>query len=272
MKVKVSVVIPCYCCSDTIVRALDSVVSQTLSVREVVLVEDCSPDGGKTIALLNDLKEKYSLYFDVKMIVNKVNMGAAFSRNAGWSLATQAYIAFLDADDSWHPEKIRIQYEWMLKHPSCVLSGHQCEIWSGSDSSMYDDSVIKVTLLKKVSVMLKNPFSTPTVMLQRDIFFRFRDESRYAEDYLLWQQISYSGNFVARIEFNLAYVHKGLYGARGLSSHMWEMEKADIYNYWILYNQSLINVAVASLLTIYSMLKYIRRVFNVLIRKNKNDE
>jgi len=119
--------------------------------------------------------------------------------------------------------------------------------------------------------MLKNPFSTPTVMMKSDIPFRFRIGSRYAEDYLLWQQIAYSGHKVARIELPLAYVHKELYGDSGLSSHMWAMEKEDVLNYWTLYRQNLINIFFALFLTFYSMLKYIRRVVKVLVRKNKNE-
>lgn len=257
-KASVSVVIPCYCCSETIERAVDSVVNQTQLPQQLILVDDGSPDKGKTLQKLNYLKDKYSEYFQVDVIALDENCGVSAARNTGWDMATEPYIAFLDADDSWHPRKIELQYQWMLNHSDCVLSGHICGVWGGRKGSVVN--IKNVTTIEKLSMMLKNPFSTPAVMLKRGIPFRFRVESLYAEDYLLWQQILYSGNKVVRIELDLAYVHKGFYGDDGLSSHMWAMEKADILNYWILRRQSLISWIAASCLTVYSFMKYIRRI------------
>jgi len=265
MNVEVSVVIPCYCCRGTIERAVDSVAEQTQLPNQLILVEDGSPDKGETLKILNRLKDKYSEYFQVDVIALDENCGASVARNTGWDMATEPYIAFLDADDSWHLQKIEIQYQWMINHPDCVLSGHICGIGEGSKENI-EALPRDVTQIHKLSMMLRNPFSTPTVMLKRDIPFRFRVESLYAEDYLLWQQILYSGNKVVRIELELAYVHKGLYGDDGLSSHMWAMEKSDILNYWVLRKQSLIGWTVALCLTVYSLMKYIRRTIVVNFR------
>jgi len=266
MQADISVIVPCYCCSETIERAVDSVINQTQLPEQVILVDDGSPDEGKTLHKLNCLKDKYSKYFQIDVIALEENQGVSVARNTGWNIATQPYIAFLDADDSWHPKKIELQYQWMMNHKECVLSGHRCGI--GENRKNTTDLLAEdVTRIERLSMMLKNPFSTPTVMLKSDIPFRFRVESLYAEDYLLWQQILYSGNKVIRIELELAYVHKGLYGDDGLSSHMWAMEKGEISNYWFLYRQSLINIGVASCLTIYSLMKFLRRVIIVYFRR-----
>jgi len=265
MSAEVSVVIPCYCCIETIGRAVDSVVNQTQLPKQLILVDDGSPDEGKTLQMLNYLKGKYSKYFQIDVISLDENQGVSTARNTGWDMVTESYVAFLDADDSWHPKKIELQYQWMMKHTGCVLSGHRCGIWSNGKNSI--EALSKdVTRIGKLSMMLKNPFSTPTVMLKSNIPYRFRVESLYAEDYLLWQQILYSGNKVVRLELELAYVHKELYGDEGLSSHMWAMEKADILNYWILRRQSLIGLIAASCLTVYSFMKYIRRIIVVNFR------
>jgi glycosyltransferase involved in cell wall biosynthesis len=265
MNVEVSVVIPCYCCRETIGRAVDSVVNQTQLPKQLILVDDGSPDEGETLQMLNYLKDKYSKYFQIDVISLDENQGVSVTRNTGWDMVTEPYVAFLDADDSWHPKKIELQYQWMIKHKGYVLSGHRCGIWVNSKNNI--EALSKdVTRIGKLSMMLKNPFSTPTVMLKSNIPFRFRVESLYAEDYLLWQQVLYSGNKVVRLELELAYVHKGLYGDAGLSSHMWAMEKADILNYWILRRQSLIGLIAASCLTVYSFIKYIRRIIVVNFR------
>jgi len=265
MQADVSVIIPCYCCSETIERAINSVANQTQLPKQLILVDDGSADEGKTLQMLNYLKDKYSKYFQIDVITLAENQGVSVARNTGWDMSTEPYIAFLDADDSWHPQKIELQYQWMMNHKECVLSGHRCEIWENSKNNIEALSN-DVTRIEQLSMMLKNPFSTPTVMLKKDVPFRFRVESLYAEDYLLWQQILYSGHKVVRIELELAYIHKVLYGDDGLSSHMWAMEKADILNYWILRRQSLMSLIAASYLTVYSFIKYTRRIIVVHFR------
>jgi len=118
----VSVVVPCYRCVATIERAIASVAAQTLRPVEVVLVEDAS--GDDTLAVLHSIQARYGDW--VKVVACATNRGAATARNIGWNLATQAYIAFLDADDTWHPQKIAIQDAYMLDMPGVAPGRHLC--------------------------------------------------------------------------------------------------------------------------------------------------
>ncbi len=267
-KVPVSVVIPCYCCSETVLRAVDSVRKQSYLPEELILVNDASSDDGKTLRVLAKIKEDLSSLFDVKVVKLQNNSGPATARNKGWDIAAQPYTAFLDADDSWHPEKLKVQYKWMMNNPECVLSGHQCIVW---DEQAVNEQLelkdVKASVLNPWHIMLKNPFSTPTVMVSNKVSTRFREGSFYAEDYLLWQQVVFSEGMVARIELPLAYTHKELYGVQGLSSHMWAMEKGELSNYWILYRQSFVSFGIALLLTVYSLMKYVRRLLIVYLRQ-----
>lgn len=109
---KLSVIIPCYRCASTIERSVASIASQTMLPAEVILVDDKSND--TTIDKLRQLKDLYKNDW-IKIISLPVNSGPSVARNTGWDAATQDYIAFLDADDSWHHKKIEIQYNWMKK-------------------------------------------------------------------------------------------------------------------------------------------------------------
>ena len=80
---KISVIIPCFKCSDTIDRAIMSVVNQSLSPYEIILIEDYSDDNSRTINKLITLQAKFKGY--IKIIKNKKNMGPGFSRNLGWT-------------------------------------------------------------------------------------------------------------------------------------------------------------------------------------------
>ena len=101
--VDVSVVVPCFACAGTIERAVASVAAQTCRPLELILVNDASLD--ETAACLQRLHDQYPEWVHVVHLA--VNVGAGEARNAGWSVAKGKYIAFLDADDSWHPRNQR---------------------------------------------------------------------------------------------------------------------------------------------------------------------
>lgn len=260
--VPVSVVIPCYRCASTIGRAIDSVFAQSVIPFEVILVEDCSAD--ETLEVLQTLENYHPER--LKIIRMERNLGAASARNAGWAIATQPYIALLDADDSWYPEKLRIQYEYMSNNPDVVLCGHQCVLIRDRDDSRALFENFHVTRINAISLLFKNAFSTPTVMLKRDIPFRFKEGKRFAEDLLLWQLIAFSGLQVARIESPLAYVHKPLFGAGGLSVQLWKMEKGELSNFEFLYRTRKIGLILFFFSVSFSMAKFLRRFFIVVLK------
>lgn len=97
MRAPVSVVIPCYCCADTIDKAVESVWKQTWRPYEVILVEDSSKDHGATRMALSNIIDRYPGGW-IKLILLDKNKGPGNARNIGWEASTQRYIAFLDAD------------------------------------------------------------------------------------------------------------------------------------------------------------------------------
>ena len=121
MNASVSVIIPCFRCSLTIRRAVQSIVSQTLIPVEVILVDDGSGDG--TLDVLHDLQREHGADW-IKVFTNEKNCGPSTARNVAWASAVSDFVAFLDADDSWHPRKIEIQYNWMINNPSVLFTAH----------------------------------------------------------------------------------------------------------------------------------------------------
>ncbi|MDD5412709.1 MAG: glycosyltransferase family 2 protein [Methylobacter sp.] len=260
----VSVIIPCYRSADTVQRAVESVAKQTLVPVEVILVEDCS--GDETLQKLYHLQ---TLYADgwIKVIPLTINDGPGTARNVGWEVAKEPYITFLDADDTWHPEKLRIQYEFIRNNPDVALCGHQC-IWlrdSAPPPVLPKD--LQETKISARSLLFKNAFSTPTVMLRRDIPFRFQESKRFAEDLLLWQHIAFAGLLVVRIESPLAYVHKSLYGEDGLSAQLWKMEIGELRNLIELNRQNKINHILFIAATGFSMAKYYKRLLKICLKQ-----
>jgi len=263
----ISVIIPCFRCAKTINRAIDSVLQQTNKPAEVILVDDAS--GNETACVLRQIEQQYPDWITV--ITLPKNSGAASARNAGWAVATQPYIAFLDADDSWHPEKLHIQHEYMRNNPDVVLCGHHCVWLRTSDKPPALLADYRVTRISGNSLLYKNAFSTPTVMLRCDVPFRFQEGIRYLEDLLLWQQLAMAGLPIVRIEKVLAYVHKPFYGVGGLSAQLWKMEKGELRNIKILYCADSINFAQYISASIFSLIKFFKRIFVTFFNKNMQD-
>lgn len=268
----VSVVIPCYCCSNTIGRALASVAAQTMLPHEVLLVEDSSPDGRKTLDALHHLVARYGDIFAVKIIVLKENSGAASARNAGWAIATQPYIAFLDSDDAWHPRKIEIQYAYMAAHPEVTLSGHLYRVIKQPEKLPdWEVGQWRVKQLSRLTMLMSNRLITPSVMLKKNVPHRFLAGKRHVDDHLLWLELICEGHKMVLFSAELASVYKFLYGAGGLSSQLWLMEKGELENYARLYSSGCINLVEWLILGLYSLLKYVRRlvIYWLYLRRGK---
>ncbi len=260
--IPVSVVIPCYCCALTIERAVNSVFAQTCPPTELILVEDGSPDGGATADKLAELRVKWQKSATVVEIVClENNRGASAARNVGWQRASQPYIAFLDADDSWLDSKLELQYEWMQQNPEYAVTAHQCAIaGNGSldeSSSSAGFGSHSVTLSR---FLFTHYYPTPAVMLKRELAFRFNENWRFAEDYLLWLEILYNGHKLAFLEVTLATLYKNLYGDAGLSGQLWAMEKAELAVYRYYYRQGRLGIFAFGFLAIWSISKFAVRI------------
>lgn len=104
----ISVIIPCYNSESTIERCLHSVMSQTLLPQEILIYND-----GSTDRTVDKLEKLSTLYESIRVINSTINSGAGVARTSLLKAATGNYIAFLDADDVWFPEKLKIQIELM---------------------------------------------------------------------------------------------------------------------------------------------------------------
>lgn len=254
----VSVVIPCYNSAKTIWRAVESVAMQTILPREVIIVDDGSQDN--TLSVLNEIEIHYGDW--IKILIQESNNGASSARNLGWDISSSNYIAFLDADDSWHPEKIRIQYEWMINNPTCVISSHPCVIKDSFSCVVYEYNIdpINYYMISKRSILLSNCLWTPCVMLKRELEYRFDLSKRYSEDYFLWLSIILDGNEAYFIDFSMTFLYKSYYGDSGLSSHLWEMEKSELDNFIQLCKTGRLSVFEVVIYGSWSFTKFIRRL------------
>jgi glycosyltransferase involved in cell wall biosynthesis len=262
----VSVIIPCYNSESTLERAVMSVYGQTLKPAELIIVDDCSSDGTKNLnlELQNRLGEGW-----IRIVLNETNVGVSSSRNRGWNLAGQPYIAFLDSDDFWHSRKIEIQYGYMKNNPEKMITGHGFEILRGGGAEKSVDGSLEVKQRTIRQLILKNYFITPGIMLKRDIPERFQEGRNYMEDHLLLIELCFKYGPIDEIQLPLAYLGKASIGEGGLASNLLQMEKGELHNYWYLLSEGKISFLFALALSLFSIAKFVRRVIMVKILKIK---
>lgn len=192
---KVTVIIPTYQCLEYLPKALGSVFNQTHDNFEVIVIND----GGdlRTQHYLESVDDPRLRY------INTEGVGVAEARNLGVRDATGDYIAFLDADDFWLPDKLRIQVALHQSNPALALSfsnyihvseSYEASIDCFSFWNQLQHEQGEVLLLNKPleTIIANNIIGTSTVMLNARLvesFPMFKSELPYAEDWELWLRI-----------------------------------------------------------------------------------
>ena len=119
----VSIIVPVYNAENYIAETIACVTAQTYTEWELLLVEDCSKD--KSLSVIEQCLEEQRDN-RIRLIRQPTNMGAAKARNRGIKEARGRYIAYLDADDLWVPEKLEKELQFMReKEAAFVFTGYE---------------------------------------------------------------------------------------------------------------------------------------------------
>jgi glycosyltransferase involved in cell wall biosynthesis len=173
----VSVVIPAYNAAQFLGDTIQSAKDQTLQDLEIIVVDDGSRDQTAAVA---------ESYPGVRCI-RQANQGVSAARNTGVNAASGEFIAFLDADDIWHRDKLRQQIDGMLAQPDIDISRtHLCETpWTpAEDLEICQRTLISVDEALEIT-FLRPYFATSTVIVRHRAFDRvggFDTALRVAED------------------------------------------------------------------------------------------
>ena len=258
----ISVIIPCFRCNDTIKRAVDSVVNQSLPAYEIILVEDCSNDQFKTLNTLKKIQKTYKEKINIKIIENKINRGPGFSRNVAWEFSLGKLIAFLDADDTWHIKKLEIQIDHLKNNPEIVAVcnfdkynlDYKCREYKVEKKN-------KIQSVNYAEMLFKNQISTRSVLIKKSVKSRFNSNLWYSEDYCLWLDILISGGKINKLPFFLSGFYKTANSKSGLSSHLFDFFVAE-FN--VIKSQPTISYEMSVIKTLVLLLcivKFVKRIF-----------
>lgn len=184
----VSVVIPAYNAESYLRKALESVLNQTVPADEILVIDDGSTDGTRAVV------ESYAPR--IRLLQQK-NQGPSVARNLGVASTQSEFIAFLDADDSWHPRKIERQLATLADNPGCILC-YSAILAIGVDGSEAVDPACPVEDLR-AALHISNPGVPPScVMVSRSAFLEvggFNASFKGSEDWEFLLRLYKVGRF-----------------------------------------------------------------------------
>lgn len=183
----VSVIMPIYNAEKYLAETLNSIFVQDYNNIEIVLVDDCSKDNSAT--MIDDFKRKYP---EIVYYLQEKNMGAGAARNKALELARGQYVAFLDSDDIWMPNKISRQIK-LMKGKNSPFSYTAIEMMDENSQTIKGKRSIKETCDYKY--LLHNTIiATSSTVVDRTVLGDFRMSLRRGgQDYATWLMLLRGG-------------------------------------------------------------------------------
>lgn len=182
----VSVLLPCYNAEAYISAAVKSILEQTYTKIEVLIIDDASTDG--TIKAIESIKDSR-----IVLIQKPKNTGYTDSLNMGLSMAKGIYIARMDADDISEPSRLAKQVDYLEAHTDCILCGSWIKLIPQETLHTYPISHNAIV----EELFSRNSFAHPSVMLRKSAIdthnLRYDRTFEPTEDYELWTRMMMLG-------------------------------------------------------------------------------
>lgn len=187
MSPRVSVIMPAYRCEKTIENSIRSALSQTVPDIEVIVANDASDDGLTDI--LDRLQKKDAR---LRVIQIRTNIGVAEARNRGIAAAKAEWIAFLDSDDLWEPDKLKKQLSAAERTGGqLIYTAAACIDETGKPTGKVFSVPETITAAK---ILRSTDIVTSTVLVKREVYLRNpMERSDLHEDLISWHGMLKNG-------------------------------------------------------------------------------
>lgn len=191
----ISIIMPAYNAEKYIGQAIESVINQTYTNWELIVLDDGSKDCTKSIVLEKVKKDK-----KIRLLENNRNMGVSATRNRGVQKAKGDWIAFLDSDDVWELEKLKKQVTFWQTHMDAKI------IFTASsfinEANKKADYILHVPEKVGFKELLKqNVISCSSVLVQKKYLLKYAmPGDKLHEDYTVWLKILEDGNYAYGID------------------------------------------------------------------------
>ena len=215
-----TVVMPAYNAAAYLSQTIESVLSQSFTDFELIIIDDGSTDDTAPIA------DKYQKIDNRVKVLCQSNQGVSATRNKGINLSKSKYIAFIDADDKWFPENLKFHFEHLQKNPDIGVSYAKVEFLHPDGNHTGKIARGRLTKLQPQHFLYENPTMTVSnIVVRRQVFEQigcFDCTMSYSEDM----------DFLFRAvcsDWKIEGIDQVLLGYRttqgGLSSQLYKMEE-----------------------------------------------
>ncbi|EGQ5607211.1 glycosyltransferase family 2 protein, partial [Campylobacter jejuni] len=194
----ISVIMPTFNREKYIKFAIESILNQTFTSFEFIIIDDCSND-----ATYDIIREYAKIDQRIIVLRNKANKGIVFSLNKGLQLSRGKYIARMDDDDISMPTRLEKQFQIMEKDDSIIVAGTYFKYigrnpdFFASWVNVYEHDMVKIKM------MFECPICHPSVIMRKNFFkkynLKYSQEYQYAEDYKLWLDVLQNGGKIINI-------------------------------------------------------------------------
>lgn len=189
----VSIIMPTYNSGHFIGKTIDSVLSQTYQNWEVIIVDDCSTDNTSKIVSSYTTKDNRIKYHRLDR-----NSGAAVARNKAVELSKGKYIAFIDSDDIWFPEKLSKQINFMEKNNYTFTSTSYTKI---DEEGNFLNRIITAKFKSDYDGILKRNPGNSTIVYNAEALGKFMIPNiKKRNDYVMWLQVIKKAKYLYGIE------------------------------------------------------------------------
>ena len=250
-EIRFSVVIPAYNAAATIVAAVESCLTQSYPTHEVIVVNDGSTDGTRDL-----LEARFGL--TIQLIDLPENAGPAAARNAGVRAATGTHIAFQDADDVWHREKLARIADVLHHHPQIRFLFHPYTL--APVDFPVTASLVSPKAYPFWKLLGSNPIGTPCVVMTRMAALPFNERLHHMEDYELFLRVAYKYG-VYRISAPFTRLGRPILSSGGQSSRRWKMRMGEIRAWWSFARHEPVFYLFLPLLVMFALLKHAVKAF-----------
>lgn len=199
----VSIITPSYNAEKLIGRTIESVLAQSFQDWELLVIDDCSKDATRDVVAAYAAQDSR-----IRLIALEKNNGApAAPRNIGVREARGHWIAFLDADDIWHPQKLTMQLEAAETKSAVFICSQMKDFWDESELAFPAVTAASFEAVTFARQRLKGRIPTSSVLVTRELMlaFPFNEDIRYkaVEDYHCWLRILESGIVNWKVQYPL---------------------------------------------------------------------
>jgi glycosyltransferase involved in cell wall biosynthesis len=182
---KITVFMACYNSALFVAEAINSILNQTFTDFEFIIVNDGSTD--KTVEIIENFKDDR-----ITLLHNAKNEGLVYTRNKALTYANGEYIAILDSDDIAYPNRLALQYDFLQKHPEIALCGGHATIINQHGEKTGKKHIVPISENLDMIMLFGNPFINSSSMFRTSIFKELNGYKNYAlnEDFELFIRIA----------------------------------------------------------------------------------